>query len=574
MQVQAITTIFPALLLQARLMTLSTVDLAIIVLYFMAVLGIGFYLKSFTKTGEDFFLAGREMTAWIAGLSFLAANLGSLELMGWAASAYQYGILATHWYWIGAIPAMLFLGIVMIPFYYISKTHSVPGYLKLRFGEPARALSAVSFGLMTVFMSGINMFSMALVMKVVLGWDIHVSIWISSITVMLYVGLGGLLSAIFNEVLQFVLIWLGAMLISIIGLIEAGGWNGMVAKIHANFPQGDYTHAWRTLGSFNDNPMGINWVGIVFGLGCVISMGYWTTDFLVVQRVIAAKDLRAAKLAPIIGAAFKMCVPFIVILPGLLGLAVLPEHLLPESVAAATGGHSYNEVLPIMLARYCGPGLLGLGITALIAGFMSGMAGNVSAFATVWTYDIYRATFNKNATDAHYVTVGRWCTVVGVLASIGTAYMVMSFASIMDYVQALFSFFIAPLFGTVLLGMLWKRASPAGGFWGLASGTAASIGMWAWVKLDPTALRYVALSPHAKDMAENMFRALWSWILCLIVTVVVSLLTKPKPESELTNLVYGCTVIPSEGNLPVWQRPIFWAGMVAAAFLALNIIFW
>src|ERR1035441_9804277 len=622
MQVQAITTIFPAFLLQARLMTLSTVDLAIIVLYFLTVLGIGFYLKRFTKTGEDFFLAGREMTAWIAGLSFLGANLGSLELMDGPGSAYQYGIVATHWYWVGAIPAMLFLGIVMIPFYYISKTHSVPGYLKLRFGEPARALSAVSFGFMTIFMSGINMYSMALVMKVVLGWDIYFSIWVSSITVMLYVGLGGLLSAIFNEVLQFVLIWLGAMLISIIGLIEAGGWNGMVAKIHANFPQGDYTHAWRTLGSFNDNPMGINWVGIVFGLGCVISMGYWTTDFLVVQRIISAKDLRSAKLAPIIGAAFKMCVPFIVILPGLLGLAVLPEHLMPESVAAATGGHSFNEVLPIMLARYCGPGLLGLGITALIAGFMSGMAGNVSAFATVWTYDIYRANFNKNATDAHYVSVGRWCTVIGILASIGTAYMVMSFASIMDYVQALFSFFIAPLFGTVLLGMMWKRASPAGGFWGLASGTAASIGMWAWVKLDPTALRYVAMSPNAKDMAENMFRALWSWILCLvvtvvvslltkpkpeaeltslvygctdipsqgdlenmframwswilclIVTVVVSLLTKPKPEAELTSLVYGCTDIPSEGHLPLWQRPIFWAGVVAVAFIALNIIFW
>ena len=574
MQVQAITTIFPALLLQARLMTLSTVDLAIIVLYFLAVLGIGFYLKRFTKTGEDFFLAGREMTAWIAGLSFLAANLGSLELMGWAASAYQYGILATHWYWIGAIPAMLFLGIVMIPFYYISKTHSVPGYLKLRFGEPARALSAISFGLMTVFMSGINMYSMALVMKVVLGWDIHVSIWISSITVMLYVGLGGLLSAIFNEVLQFVLIWLGAMLISIIGLIEAGGWDGMVAKIHANFPHGDYTHAWRTLGSFSDNPMGINWVGIVFGLGAVISMGYWTTDFLVVQRVISAKDLRAAKLAPVIGAAFKMCVPFIVILPGLLGLAVLPEHLMPESQALATGGHSYNEVLPIMLARYCGPGLLGLGITALIAGFMSGMAGNVSAFATVWTYDIYRAMFKRDGTDAHYVSVGRWCTILGVLVSIGTAYLVMSFASIMDYVQALFSFFIAPLFGTVLLGMLWKRASPSGGFWGLASGTASSIGMWAWVKLDPTALKYVAMSPYAKDMAENMFRALWSCIVCVIVTVVVSLMTRPKPEAELTNLVFGCTVIPSEGHLPVWQRPIFWAGVVAAAFIALNIIFW
>jgi SSS family solute:Na+ symporter len=227
-----------------------------------------------------------------------------------------------------------------------------------------------------------------------------------------------------------------------------------------------------------------------------------------------------------------------------------------------------------MLARYCGPGLLGLGITALIAGFMSGMAGNVSAFATVWTYDIYRATFRKQAPDAHYVSVGRWCTVLGVLASIGTAYMVMSFASIMDYVQALFSFFIAPLFGTVLLGMLWKRASPAGGFWGLATGTAASIGMWAWVKLDPTALRYVAMSPNAKDMAENMFRALWSWLICLAVTVVVSLLTTPKPESELTNLVYGCTVIPSEGDLPVWQRPIFWACIVGAAFIAVNIIFW
>src|SRR6266540_4814234 len=334
---------FLALYLQAqssKLLSLSAVDILVIALYFVAVLGIGFYLKRYTKTGEDFFLAGREMTAWVAGLSFLAANLGSLELMGWAASAYQYGILATHWYWIGAIPAMLFLGIVMIPFYYISKTHSVPGYLKLRFGEPARALSAVSFGLMTIFMSGINMYSMALVMKVVLGWDIHVSIWVSSLTVMMYVGLGGLLSAIFNEVLQFVLIWLGALLISIIGLIEAGGWSGMVAKIHANFPQGDYTHAWRTLGSFSDNPMGINWVGIVFGLGAVISMGYWTTDFLVVQRVISAKDLRAAKLAPIIGAAFKMCVPFIVILPGLLGLAVLPEHLMGEADAIRTGGHS------------------------------------------------------------------------------------------------------------------------------------------------------------------------------------------------------------------------------------------
>jgi solute:Na+ symporter, SSS family len=558
---------------EAHLMSLSTVDLVIIALYFVAVIGIGFYLKRYTKTGEDFFLAGREMTAWIAGLSFLAANLGSLELMGWAASSYQYGILAAHWYWIGAIPAMLFLGLVMMPFYYISKTHSVPGYLKLRFGEPARALSAISFGLMTVLMSGINMFAMAKVMNVVLGWDMDVSIWVSSVTVAAYVFLGGLLSAIFNEVLQFVLIWLGALLIAIIGLIEAGGWNGVVARIHQNFPGQDYTHMWRTLGSFSDNPMGINWVGVVFGLGAVISMGYWTTDFLVVQRVISAKDLRSAKLAPIIGAGFKMMVPLIVILPGLLGLAVLPFKLVPENMLTP-GAHSYNDVLPLMLARYCGPGLLGLGVTALIAGFMSGMAGNVSAFATVWTYDIYRAMIRKDASDSHYVAMGRWCTVIGVGVSVGTSYLVRHSPSIMDYVQELFSFFIAPLFGTVLLGMMWKRATSAGGFWGLAAGTGTAVALWQWVRVDPSAIQYVAFSPHAKDMAVNMFRALWAWVACVSVTVLVSLVTKPRPASELVGLVYGYTNIPSEGHMPVYQRPIFWAGVVAVVFVILNIIFW
>src|SRR5277367_6276074 len=556
-----------------RLLTLRPTDIWIIAIYFAIVLGIGFYLKRFTKTGEDFFLAGREMTAWVAGLSFLAANLGSLELMGWAASAYQYGILATHWYWIGAIPAMLFLGMVMIPFYYISRTHSVPGYLKLRFGEPARVLSAISFALMTVLMSGINMYSMALVMKVVLGWDIHFSIWVSSITVAIYVTLGGLRSAIFNEVLQFILIWAGSMLIPILGLVEAGGWTNLKAKIATN-ASAEYTHLWRNLGSFSDNPMGIHWTGIVFGLGAIISFGYWTTDFLVVQRVLAAKDLRAAKMAPIIGAAFKMFVPFIVILPGLLAIAVLPVKLTGESMAIATGGHSYNEVLPLMLARYCGPGLLGLGITALIAGFMSGMAGNVSAFSTVWTYDIYKALIKKTATDAHYVLMGRWSTILGVLISIGTAYLVMSFLSIMDYVQALFSFFVAPLFGTVILGMLWKRATAAGGFWGLLAGTVSSVGMWAWVKFDPTALRYVALSSNAKDMAENMYRGLWSWIICVVVTVAVSMVTKPKPESELVGLVYGATVIPTEAQVPLYHKPAFWAVIVAIVFIALNIMFW
>jgi SSS family solute:Na+ symporter len=556
-----------------KLISLSPMDLAIIAIYFAMVLGIGFYLKRFTLKGEDFFLAGREMSAWVAGLAFISANLGALELMGWAAASYQYGILAAHWYWIGAIPAMVFLGLVMMPFYYISKTHSVPGYLKLRYGESARALNAGTYAVMAILMSGINMYAMALVLKLVLGWNIHFSIWVASITVAIYVTLGGLFSAIFNEVVQFFLIWLGALLIPILGLIEAGGWDGMVARIQQNFPQGDYTHLWRTMGSFTDNPMGIHWTGIVLGLGFVISFGYWTTDFLVVQRVISAKDIRAAKLAPIIGSYFKMAVPFIVILPGLLALAVLPFELVPES-ALGPGQHSYNEVLPLMMARYLGPGLLGLGITALMAGFMSGMAGNLTAFATVWTYDLYRSFIRKTAPDAHYVKMGRGSVILSVLISIGTAYLVMQFKSIMDYVQALFSFFIAPLFGTVLLGMLWKRATPAGGFWGLLAGIVSSITMWGLVRADRSMLAYIALSAEAKDMAENMYRALWSWLICVTVTVVVSYLTKPKPVEELTGLVYGCTKLPSEGHLPLWMRPIFWGVISLALFLILQMIFW
>jgi solute:Na+ symporter, SSS family len=562
-----------AIFASTRLVHLSAIDFAIIVFYFALVLTIGFYLRGRANTGEDFFMAGREMTAWVAGLSFLSANLGALELMGWAGSAYQYGILATHWYWIGAIPAMLFLALVMMPFYYISKTHSVPGYLKLRFGESSRALSAISFAFMTVLMSGVNMFAMAKVMQIVLGWDINFSIWVSSLTVGIYVALGGLRSAIFNEVLQFFLIWAGALLIPILGLYEAGGWSNLKVLI-AQRASEQYVHLWSTLGSFSDNPMGINWVGIVFGLGAVISMGYWTTDFLVVQRILAAKDIRSAEMAPIIGAGLKMMVPLIVILPGLLGLAVLPMKLTGESGAIAAGLHSYNDVLPLMLARYCGPGLLGLGITALIAGFMSGMAGNVSAFTTVWTYDIYRPFINSKGTDHHYVNMGRWTTVIGVLVSVGTAYLVMQFASIMDYVQALFSFFIAPLFGTVVLGMLWKRATGPAGFWGLLCGTASSIGMWTWVKVDPSALRYVALSPHAKGLAQDMFQALWSFLVCVVVTVAVSYVTKPKPDAELAGLVMGLTEIPSVGDLPFYEKPLFWAGVVAAVFVVLNIIFW
>ena len=567
---------------------LSPLDIAVIAIYFVMVIWIGFYLKNKSNTSEEFFMAGREMTAWIAGLSFVSANLGSLELMGWAGSAYQYGILAAHWYWVGAIPAMLFLGMVMMPFYYVCKTHSVPGYLKMRFGPGSSIVSAFSFAFMTILMSGVNMFAMAEVMKVVLGWDLNFSIIVSSVAVAAYVALGGLRGAIFNEVLQFVLIWGGALLVPILGLIEAGGWNGLKAKIAHNMavgaiPSGDYTHMWRSMGHFQDNPMGVHWTGIIFGLGFAISFGYWTTDFLVVQRVLAANSLRSARMAPIIGSFFKMAVPFIVILPGLLGLVVLQNgdgslmKLVGEDIVKANPGaglHSYNEVLPLMLVRYCSPGLLGLGITALIAGFMSGMAGNVSAFSAVWTYDIYQPLINKKARDEHYVAVGRWATILGVIISIGTAYLVMSAHGIMDYVQALFSFFIAPLLGAVLMGMFWKRATAAGGFWGLLTGTLTSVGLFAWVKIDPSALKYVALSPYAKDLAEDMYRALWSLSVTFIVIFVVSLFGKPRPIAELDGLVYGATKIPKQDPVPFYKNEWYWAFLAIAVFLGLQITFW
>ncbi len=597
---------------------LRPLDIAVIAIYFAMVLWIGFYLKGQSNTGEEFFLAGREMTAWIAGLSFVSANLGSLELMGWAGSAYQYGILATNWYWIGAIPAMIFLGLVMMPFYYVSKTHSVPGYLDLRYGGEARSVAAIAFATEMILMSGVNMFAMAVVMKVVLGWNINFSIIVSSVAVALYVGLGGLRSAIFNEVLQFVLIWGGALLVPILGLYQAGGWGGLKTRIVTNLHTDSYFHLWRDTGSFAANPMGVHWTGIVFGLGFVISFGYWTTDFLVVQRVLAAHNLRAARMAPIIGSFFKMAIPFIVILPGLLGLVLLQNPdgsrrvLVGEDVTAAcslnsagqvmdrtacseamgrtnlssaqrakvlAGGpsaelHTYNQALPLMMVRYLGPGLLGLGITALIAGFMSGMAGNVSAFSTVWAYDIYKPLIYKNGSDSHYVLVGRLSIVIGVIVSIGAAYLVQQFHGIMDYVQALFSIFVAPLLAAILFGMFWKRATRWAGFLGLFLGILFSAGLFVWVKLDPSRLAVVALSPHAKPMAENVFRALWAFCFAAIVIVVVSLFTKPKPVAELDGLVYGATQLPTEEWVPLYKREWFWAAVVGVIFVALNILVW
>jgi len=426
---------------------------------------------------------------------------------------------------------------------------------------------------MTILMSGVNMYAMAVVMEVVLGWNLHFSIIVSSLTVGVYVAAGGLFSAIFNEVLQFFLIWFGALLIPIIGLTEAGGWSGMVARIHANYPGQDFTHLWGPMSSAANNPMGVQWVAIVFGLGSVISMGYWTTDFLVVQRVLSAHNLRSAKLAPIIGSFFKMAVPLIVILPGLLGRAVLPWHLVPGN-QAQPGQFKYDDVLPLMLARYCGPGLLGLGITALIAGFMAGMAGNVSAFATVWTYDIYRPYLRKEAPDQHYVSMGRWCTIIGLLVSIGTAYLVTRSKSMMDYVQALFSFFIAPLFGTVLLGMLWKRATRMAGFLGLLAGVLTSVTTFTMMKLDARWIGVFCFSPLAQPLAQAMWQALWACLVCVAVTILVTFVTEPRADQDLVGLVYSLTKVPHEEHATVFHTPWFWGVVALVLFVILQIIFW
>ncbi|MDN4592328.1 sodium:solute symporter family protein [Polycladomyces subterraneus] len=537
---------------QDVLLNAGWIDYVFVLIYFVFVIGIGWMLKSRAKTGEDFFLSGRSIPSWITSLAFLSANLGALEVLGMAANGAEYGWMTTHFYWIGAVPAMLFLGLYMMPFYYVSRVRSVPEYLKYRFNEATRGLNAISFAIMTVLVSGISLYSMALIFQVLVGWSINVSVLVSALVVLIYVGLGGLTSSIYNEVIQFFLIWLGLLLIPILGLHELGGWDAMIQRLPESFG-----HLWAGLDHPEHNAMGIHWLGVVLGLGFVLSFGYWTTDFLVVQRAFAARDLRSAQLTPIYASLWKMLVPFLVIIPGLIA-AVLFHNL------GKPGGPSYNLALPLLMERYYPPGMLGLGLTAMLASFMSGMAGNVTAFTTVWTYDIYQAYIKKDASDEHYVKMGRWAVVIGVLISIGTAYLAAGYPSVMDYMQMLFSIFNAPLFATFLMGMFWKRATPWGGFWGLVSGTAGAL------------LLNVALPEHffTSPQEGNFWRAWWAWVITVAVTVIVSLFTKPKTEEELKGLVYGTTPLPSYQGWKWYQRP-GWVAVVATALLVgLNWYFW
>lgn len=553
---------------------LAWLDWSVVLLYFVAIIAIGLYLKKFTKTGEDFFLAGRKNSSWVAGLAFLSANLGALEILGWTGGTMKYGMFVSHFYWVGAIPAMLFLGLYMMPFYYSSKIHSVPGYLKLRFDEKTRLLNAVSFAVMTLLMSGINLYLMALVFNVLLGWNWHASMWASAAAIACYITLGGLMSAIFTEIVQFFLIWFGLFLVSILGIIEFGG----VANVMEGLPA-TMTSLWATAGSPEENAMGVTWLGLAMGLGFVLSFGYWTTDFLVVQRAFSSKDLRSARLTPITASFFKMALPFIVVVAGLVALKLVnlegSGFVLP--IDPVTGEKNYDAALPLLIARYYPTGLVGLGITALLAGFMAGQAGNVSAFNTVWTYDIYRAVINPNASDKHLVWMGRVTTIVGILLSVATAYVAMQFNTIMDYIQAIFSWVNAPLFATFLLGMFWKRASSDGAFWGLLVGMIVSFSIFMGFRLDafgPGMAKFLTLTEHPSEMTRNLWQATWAWITTFGLTIVISLFTKPRPEAELVGLVKGLTPKPDDSHVAWYGRPVFWAIVSGIVLVALNVWFW
>lgn len=548
---------------------LALPDWLIIATYFLFVLGIGAYLKRFTKDESDFFLAGRRNTAWVSGLAFLSANLGALELLGMTGNTLKYGMYVAHFYWVGAIPAMVFLGVYMMPFYYSSKIKSVPGYLKLRFDEKTRVLNAIAFGVMTLLVSGINLYAMALVLRTFLGWNWDVSMWVSAATVAAYITMSGLLSAMFTEIIQFFLIWFGLFLVAVLGILEVGG----VQEVFARVPTA-YSALWSTSANAADNGMLVTWGGVVLGLGFVLSFGYWTTDFLVVQRAMVAKNLRAARQTPILASFFKMAVPFLVIVPGLIAYILSHDPDSGFALLQDGGAVNYDSALPLLVARYYPIGLVGLGITALLAGFMAGQAGNVSAFNTVWTYDIYQALFKKDASSEHLMWMGRAATIAGILISVVTAYWAKSFPSIMDYMQAIFSWVNAPLFATMLLGMFVRWITPSGAFWGLLAGMGSSVALFLAVKFDWIGKSLITLSSVASDMAANFWRAWWAWLICFAVTIGISLLTKRKPDEELVGLVKGLTKEAAAAHVPFFKTPEFYALLSMLAVIALNIYFW
>jgi SSS family solute:Na+ symporter len=536
-------------------LNLDIVDYLILAIYFAFVLGIGFAARRAISTSADFFLSGRSMSAWVTGLAFVSANLGALEILGMAANGAQYGLLTLHYYWVGAVPAMVFLGIVMMPFYYGSKVRSVPEFLRLRFNNSTHLLNAISFALAQVLIAGVNLYALALILDALLGWPLWLSIVLGAAIVLTYISIGGLSSAIYNEVLQFFVILAGLIPITILGLISVGGIDGLFDKVRSG-PLGEAAlHTWSNTGSSAENPLGANWIGIVFGLGFVLSFGYWTTNFAEVQRALSAKNMNAARRTPIIGAFPKLLIPAITVIPGLIAIVTV------KGLGAESGDLVYNNAIPILMNNLLPSGVLGVAVTGLLASFMAGMAANVSGFNTVFTYDIWQSYVRRDRSDEYYLRVGRWATVGGVIIGIGTAFIAAGFSNIMNYIQALFSLFNAPLFATFIVGMFWKRMSPAAGFWSLLLGTLSSLTLY---------LLYLGdVVKFNSDLEESFYGAGLAFVTAVLVALVVTIFTEPKPENQLRGLVYGLAGPQTSGTAVLTADRVWWRNPVVLGTIAL-----
>jgi SSS family solute:Na+ symporter len=540
-------------------LSLSAEDYVLIALYFVTVLGVGFAARRAVRTSVDFFLSGRSLPAWVTGLAFISANLGALEIIGMAANGAQYGMMTVHYYWIGAVPAMVFLGIVMMPFYYGSRVRSVPEFLRLRFNRPTHLLNALSFAVAQVLIAGVNLYALALVMQALIGWPLWLSIVVGAGIVLAYIGVGGLSSAIYNEVLQFFVILAGLIPITVIGLVKVGGVNGLFDAVRHSSALGDAgLHTWRNTGN-SANPLGANWIGIIFGLGFVLSFGYWTTNFAEVQRALSARDMSAARRTPIIGAYPKLFIPAVTVIPGLIALVTV------KGLGASSGDLQYNNAIPLLMRDLLPNGVLGVAVTGLLASFMAGMAANVSGFNTVFTYDIWQAYIRPRQSDDHYLRVGRIATVIGVCVGIGTAFIAAGFSNIMNYIQALFSLFNAPLFATFIIGMFWRRMTAWAGFWSLLTGTLAALTTYLLYKGG-------AIKFHS-DLDESFWGAGIAFVTAAVAASIITPLTRPKRREELKGLVYGMANTDLRGELLAtsveWYRSPVVLGSIALTLAVL-----
>ncbi|WP_282780929.1 MULTISPECIES: sodium:solute symporter family protein [unclassified Nocardia] len=547
------------------------VDYALVALYFLFVLGIGLLARQRVSSSIDFFLSGRSLPAWVTGLAFISANLGAVEIMGMSANGAEYGMPTMHYFWIGAVPAMLFLGVVMMPFYYGSKVRSVPEFMRRRFGPGAHLVNALSFAVAQVLIAGVNLYLLGTILNVLLGWPLWVSVMAAAVIVLSYITLGGLSAAIYNEVLQFFVIVAALLPLTLVGLHKVGGWDGLRDKVITGPGGAQQVEAWpgNELSGFANNFMSV--LGIVFGLGFVLSFGYWTTNFVEVQRAMATHSISAARRTPIIGAYPKMFIPFLVVIPGMISAVLVPQIVDLKARTAANpdyqGDTTYNQALLYLMKDTLPNGLLGVGLAGLLAAFMAGMAANVSAFNTVFSYDLWQQYVVKDREDGYYLRVGRLATVGATVAAIGTAFIAGNFGNMMDYLQTLFSFFNAPLFATFILGMFWKRMTPAAGWAGLVAGTASAIVVF---------ILHEAGAFHLSGQGSSFVAAGVAFVVDIVVSVVVTQVSQPRPAAELVGLVYSETpkevrTDPESDTLPWYQRPVLLAGIALVIVIALNI---